>query len=169
MGKSKAGKKARRDERKKARRIRCVVIGMVVGVALVGVGLTMWTKPPLPQVGDHWHAMLEIDICGKREPPLPRSPGGIHSHGNEYRIHIHPASRAESGTQSNLGGFFDGLELRFTNAAIELPGGHVYTEGDPCPDGRPGKLEVRVNGRESGDPRSYVPRDGDHIQIRFGS
>jgi len=169
MGKSRAEKKARHEKQKKARRIRRTLMGGAVLIAAVGIPFYLWTEPPLPQVGDHWHATLEIEVCGKREPPLPRSPGGIHSHGNEYRIHIHPVSQPESRRQSNLGRFFDGLGLRFTGSMIELPGGRLYNEGDPCPGGTPGILEVRINGRETNDPRSYVPRDGDRIQVRFGS
>lgn len=168
MGRSKVEKKARREKRNKARRIRHMVIGVVALVAVIGIPLYIWTEPPLSQVGDHWHATLEIEICGKREPPLPRSPGGIHSHGNEYRIHVHPASGAESGMAANLGRFFDRHGLRFTASMIELPGGRLYKEGDPCPNGRRGNFEVHVNGGETNDPRSYVPRDGDRIQIRFG-
>lgn len=169
MGRSKADKKAQREKRRKARRIRYICIGIAVLIAVIGVPLYMWTAPPLPQAGDHWHATLEIEICGKREPPLPPSPGGIHAHGGEHRIHIHPSSRAESGERSTLGRFFDGQRLRFTASMIELPGGHVYREGDACPDGTAGNVVVRVNGREIADPRAYVPRDGDRIQIRFRS
>ncbi|MFQ5989674.1 MAG: hypothetical protein ACE5K9_07150 [Candidatus Methylomirabilales bacterium] len=169
MGRSKAEKKGRREKRRKARRIRRILIGVAVLIAVIGVPLYMWTAPPLPQAGDHWHATLEIEICGKREPPLPRSPGGIHAHGDDHRIHIHPSSRAESGTRSNLGRFFDGQRLRFTASMIELPGGRFYKEGDPCPDGTAGNLVVRVNGGKIDDPRAYIPRDSDRIQIRFGT
>ena len=169
MGRGKAEKKARREKRRWARRTRRVLIGVAVLIAVGGILLYWGSRPRLPQVGDHWHATLEIVICGKRQPPLSGSPGAIHSHGDGDQIHIHPASRGQSGTQSNLGRFFDRHELRFTASMIELPGGRLYKEGDPCPDGGPGNLEVRVHGREIADPRSYVPQDGDRIQIRFGS
>lgn len=137
-------------------------------IALIGT-LAYWgSGRDLPQVGDHWHASLEVVICGKREPNLPPSPGGIHTHGDGM-IHIHPASSAEVGVRANLGRFFDRPGLQFTASTIELPGGPVYKEGDLCPDGKPGHLRVNVNGRVIDDPRSYVPQDYDRIQISFGS
>jgi hypothetical protein len=80
-----------------------------------------------------------------------------------------PALGAEPGRQANLGRFFDGHKLRFTASMIKLPGGRSYTDGDPRPDGKPGNLDVRVNGSKVGDPRAYILRDGDRIHIRSGS
>ncbi|MEE9172963.1 MAG: hypothetical protein V3U41_08715 [candidate division NC10 bacterium] len=170
MGRAKAEKKARREKQKQARRMRRWLVGGAALVVVIGGAVYYRPRTQVPQVGDHWHAKLEIVICGKREPPLPPSPGGIHAHGgNDEQIHIHPASGADSGTQANLGRFFDGLKIRFTASMIELPGGRLFKEGDPCPDGNPGDLEVRVNDRRINYPRAYVPQDGDRIQIRFGS
>jgi hypothetical protein len=170
MRRSKAEKKARREKRREVRRIGRWLVGVAVIAGVIGGALYYRSGPRLPQVEDHWHAGLEIVICGEREPALPASPGGIHTHGGgDAQIHIHPASRAESGRQANLGRFFDGHKLRFTASMITLPGGRSYTDGDPCPDGKPGNLEVRANGSRIRDPRAYIPQDGDRIHIRFGS
>ncbi len=170
MRKSKAEKKARREKRRQVRRLRRWLVGVAVIAGAIGGALYYLSGPRLPQVGDHWHAALEIVFCGKRDPALPASPGGIHAHGyGDAQIHIHPTSGAVSGRQANLGRFFDGHKLRFTASMIELPGGRLFTDGDPCPDGKPGNLEVRVNGSRIRDPRAYIPQDDDRIQIHFGS
>ncbi|MGH7362598.1 MAG: hypothetical protein ACREKK_14510 [Candidatus Methylomirabilales bacterium] len=40
--------------------------------------------------------------------------------------------------------------------------------GEPCPDGRQGRLRLLVNGTVNAAMERYVPRDGDRIRVEFG-
>ncbi len=126
-----------------------------------------------PGVGDHWHARLTIELCGKPLPPLPPSPGDLHTHGDGI-MHIEPASAASSGRRATLGAFFRGTQARITGTSISVPGGEAYTNGQACPDGKVGTLKVLVQSRGLGpfipqrDFLSYVPADRDVIRIVFG-
>lgn len=120
-----------------------------------------------PTIGDHWHAAYRIVLCGEEQPPLPVSPGNVHTHGDGL-IHVHPQTAAETGANANLERFFAASGVVIGKDYIQLPGGRLYRNGDPCTDGQPGTLRVTVNGNEVADFLRYVPRDGDTIQIEFG-
>ncbi|MBI2855545.1 MAG: hypothetical protein HYX93_01710 [Chloroflexi bacterium] len=122
-----------------------------------------------PQIGDHWHAQYSITICGDREPPFPvPSSGGVHTHGNDGLIHIHPQQPTEAGSNATLARFMAGTGGRLTNDLIRLPSGDEYRNGDQCPDGQEGRVFLRVNGLASAEIASYVPRDGDRVDMGLG-
>lgn len=123
-------------------------------------------QPLTPKVGDHWHASFKLIICGERTPPLPISPGDIHTHGDDA-IHIHPNRPDTAGRNATLAAFLQTTSLRITQTSLEISG-KTYSKGDRCPDGRAGNVSVLVNGRARQDFASYVPQDGDQIEFRFG-
>ena len=147
---------------------------ITLGVILAfGLMLALLSRQPRgPGVGAHWHAAYTIELCGKAVPPLPPSPGDVHTHGDGI-IHIHPGSAASSGRRATLGAFFRSTQARLTGTMITVPG-QTYANGTPCPDGRVGTLKVLVQnkGRGSFEPvrdfLSFVPNDRDVIRIVFG-
>jgi len=48
------------------------------------------------------------------------------------------------------------------------PKDRVYRNGDGCPDGGDGVLQVFVDGERLDDWSDYIPQDGDRIGIEFG-
>ena len=123
-----------------------------------------------PRIGeDHWHAAYEFVVCGEVQPPAPTWFGsGVHTHSDGI-IHIHPFTPSEEGAGARLvkwfeygGGLLDGDEVR-------LPGSPItYANGDECPDGTIGVVQVFVNGERLRDYEGYIPADGDRIAIVFG-
>ena len=121
---------------------------------------------PGAEINDHWHASLKVGICGDRIN-LPISPGGIHSHGDD-RIHIHPQQAGEEGNNANLGYFFNGLEMVMESDRIQAPERDLYENGQNCPDGDPGTVQVKVNGEDMTETfRSYLILDGDRVEVKF--
>lgn len=175
----------------------------IAGIVILGVVLIVFTVqankddagiPPLPanqatgQLGDHWHAAFDVDICGDKlsDPPTfetqagnPNVRTGIHTHGDGV-IHIHPFFSSEAGKKATLGRFFDyggwGLSEDSVDAWEGPPSTPAKTDwknGDTCtmPDGSKKKGVVRwsVNGKErTGNPADYRPQNQDQILISFG-
>lgn len=122
------------------------------------------------RTGEHWHARLSVDVCGTPFI-VPAFPGGIHTHG-EGQIHIHPTLNEDAGQNATLGRF---LDIAYNTGAlavlpgrIQLPGEPVYRDGDACPSGKPGKLQVSINGESNPDFLNHLLRDDDRIVIKFG-
>jgi hypothetical protein len=173
-----------------------------VGIALVailGVALLIWTvssrrseaeaapkagDPTTGEAGDHWHASLDVNVCGQWLAPAPEfetkadSPDvrvGIHSHGDGL-IHIHPFNSSESGNDATVGRFLEYGGWSASSDSFELwsVNGQAAQQknGDECtaPDGtkQKGTLTWYVNGkRQSGDPSDYKPKDQDRIFFVF--
>ena len=119
-----------------------------------------------PAVGDHWHARYTISICGETADPFPASPGEVHTHG-EGLFHVHPLRLGEAGRNANLARFLASTGSRLTNDTLEMASGGSYANGDECPDGTPGQVFLRVNGIAMAEIATYVPRDGDELEIGF--
>lgn len=161
---------ARRTRRQAVGRKWLVRGGIALGcLAVAGGAYWLWAQSGrrLPRVGDHWHAGYEVVLCGKPEPQLAYSPGNIHTHG-DGAIHVHPEVRDEGGTNANLSRFFANSKITFSNGALRYPDGRTYRDGDACPDGKPGRLRLLVNGTVNTAMERYVPRDGDRIRVEFG-
>ena len=140
-----------------------VIIGVLAGVAVINSK----TTPSGAQVGEHLHAQISSVICGQKLV-LPASPGAIHSHG-DGQIHIHPGGERDAGENANLGRFFDNSGMTLNSSVIQFPRQErVYQNGEACPDGTLGAVRVLVNGKDRiEDFRTYTPRDGDRIEVRF--
>jgi len=141
-----------------------VVVGLVLGVAfLAGGGATGGA----PGIGDHWHAIYDVVLCGQRLPDFPQSPNiGIHTHGDGI-IHTHPSQPDQTGRNANLGRFFSSLGAGFRQGFLRLPDGQQFKDGDACPDGKAGVLKLFVNGLENAEFERYVPQAGDLIRVEF--
>lgn len=167
---------ARRTRGKQARRRSpwpwLITAGVIAAFVLMVVLVTRQPRQG-PRVGDHWHAAYRIELCGETLPPLPPSPGDVHTHGDGI-IHLHPTTAATSGRRATLEAFFRTTQVRITESSIAVPGRPTYSNGGTCPDGKVGRLRVLVQKAGEGEfvevPGflSYLPHDGDVIRIVFG-
>ncbi len=140
-----------------------VVVAIIVVVIFTGGGGSSGAA-----IGDHWHARINITVCGQAYiEPLFESEGGIHTHG-DGQAHIHPFTSDYAGDNADLAHYFRGTRMRVTQGSIQLPGDTRYRNGDPCPDGKPGALRVTINGHPRADFLSYKPQNGDTITVTFG-
>ncbi len=121
-----------------------------------------------PRIASHWHASYQVWVCGERQPNLPGWESGVHTHGDGI-IHIHPFQTFEEGRGSRLVMFFEYGGGRLTLTEMQLPGTRLTVRnGDECPDGAAGVLQISVNEERLEDWMEYIPADGDRIVITFG-
>lgn len=117
--------------------------------------------------GDHWHAAYGIYVCDKFAPDIQteRDPNGIHTH-NDGIIHMHPFTRAVSGSKATFGVFAETVGLSVSEDEIKV-GDKTYKNGDKCGD-KEGRLRVLLNGKERpGDPKDIRLQDRDQLVIAF--
>ncbi len=124
---------------------------------------------PGPHAGDHWHATYVIFVCGERQPAFPVWEGiGIHTHGDGI-IHMHPFSPSEEGAGARLVKFFEYGGGLLSQTEMRLPGGdRTLRNGEACPGGSEAVLQVYLNGQPLADWSTYIPQDGDRVQVVFG-
>lgn len=148
------------------------------GLLLILVGVTIYFRGPLmawvqgddktfPTVYDHWHSEYEVQLCGQTVPDFERREGDIHTHGKGL-IHIHPKSEKTAGKAANLGAFMESNEAVLTDTKLAVPMRGTYVNGEKCPSGETGQVQVLVDGKRIDDPDGYVPQDGEDIVIKFG-
>jgi hypothetical protein len=169
----------------------------IVVIVLAGIGILLLTlnernseaaEHPLAasgddQVGDHWHELYGVNICGEWLGQIPEFEtragnsnvgAGIHTHADGY-IHIHPFTTDEEGKNATLGRFWEyaGLELgedefSYSSGTQEDPDTTSWQNGDECPNGKPGVVRWEVNGEEmTGNPADLRLADGDCLAIGF--
>jgi hypothetical protein len=158
--------------RAELRRFIVVVLPFSVLVALAAsaaVTIVSGTGPAgEPRINDHWHASYQVYICGERQPNFSLWESGVHTHGDGI-IHIHPFQTFEEGPGSRLVKFFEYGGGELTQTEMQLPGTRLRVgNGDECPDGSAGILQVSVNEKRLADWMEYIPADGDRIVITFG-
>jgi hypothetical protein len=122
-----------------------------------------------PRIGDHWHAVYEYVVCGeKQQPALTFEGSGIHTHGDGI-IHIHPFVPSEEGAGARLVKWFEYGGGLLDEDEVRLPGSpDTRANGDECPDGATGTVQIFANGQRVTDYEDYIPQDGDRIEIVFG-
>lgn len=151
-----------------------IAIAVVIALGILGIVLSRGSDTASavgPDIGEHWHAALGINVCGEWKPNTPQyeAATGIHSHGDGF-IHLHPGSRAGSNERATVGLFLDQAGEAISDKAIQLADGTDLKNGNECPnlDKKAGKVRWSVNGKEKkGDPSRYVPADGDVIALAF--
>lgn len=168
-----------------AMKIALGVLAVIAAVAVAVVGLSLISDddratapnggeqvggPDVrPLVGeDHWHAGYEIIICGEQQPPIATFAAGVHTHADGF-IHIHPQAASEEGLGASLAKFFEYGGGLLTSDTLRVPGSSdTYTNGDTCPNGLAGFLQLTANGEPIDDVTRFIPQDGDTIVISFG-
>ena len=146
-----------------------VYVSLTIFYQTININITSWSKGPV-----HWHADVDIEICG--EPYfLPTIEGFrnqvgaelVHTH-EDMRIHVEgPVMEPE---EASLGNFFDMQGIPFSATEIA-----DKKNGDICPDGKPSKVRMFVNGKENAEFDKYIISPypdvppGDLIKITFGA
>lgn len=144
------------------------VIAGGAGVLIILVGSLAATQDlSLPRAGDHWHAAYRLTVCGEHLEPLPGIQAGIHTHGRGT-VHIHPRNSEQAGRNATFASFLVNSGGSLTEDSWGLPSGERHSNGDRCPDGRPGLLTLFVNGEAVTPITEYVFKDLDQIALRFG-
>lgn len=120
MGKASSSKKVARAARAgghaSGRQPRSLLFpGVITLILVLGMGLVVYARDArrgddlggVPQLGDHIHEALGVNVCGEWLPDIPEfeSPVGIHTHGDGV-LHIHPFSQLGVGANATLGRFF---------------------------------------------------------------
>ena len=173
------GPKKKNIRKPKARKSGTLGFAAIIGViALLGIGGIVASRSggkagadTGPDIGQHWHAALGINICGqwKANTPQYESARGVHSHGDGF-IHMHPYSRAGANDNATVGLFLDQANEKISSDEIKLGDGTDLKNGEECVnlDNKPGKIRWTVNGKEKqGNPARYVPNDRDIIALAF--
>jgi hypothetical protein len=119
----------------------------------------------------HWHVHADIKICS--EPKILSYETGdlekLHTHVETNKVHWHGLLQTDPITKE----ITDYSQMKMSNLFAELKvpvannGIYNFKNGDTCPDGRTGNLEVLVNGQDQQDFLNYILKDGDHISIEF--
>lgn len=167
---------AEREERiAQARRKKTFKSFIIWSVAILALGGIVWWVASqattdrgveFPYGSVHWHATLDIRVCG--EPAGVEDLGStsshvglslLHTHGDNL-VHVEGAPRYFS--DITLGRFFNGLGIEFSDTGI-----YGYENGDLCPNGSPGTLSVSVNGEPIQNATQYPVKDENQIKIAF--
>jgi len=145
------------------------IITIYLVVNTIYINLTSYSRGLV-----HWHADLEIIICGE-EVKFPESDkflsnkvgkSEVHHHG-DMRMHVEGVVNEKE--EATLGYFFDAINQDFTNESILN-----HKNGELCKNtGKPGRLRMFVNDKENYEFRDYeinhytdVP-PGDKIKLIF--
>lgn len=148
-----------------------VLLAIIVGVffaiksASKTAPATAYTSGPV-----HWHAAIKLSICGVgRDLPGPKDgsmvgPMLYHHHGDNT---WHIEGRIFRKEDIALGKFFDVHAIPFDRDRL-----FDKKNGDACPDGRPGEVQMSVNGAPNTEFRDYIaqrtPEASDQVvEIKF--
>ncbi len=160
-----------------------IVASVIISTAYLA-GTTVWENVSSVTGGPvHWHADFEVWACGEKLQ-LKESEGfegkvgtNLFHHHNDLRIHVEGTVRDLQDV--SLGNFFRSIsgDLHDDHVAVILHDGTRLDKnnGDLCPDGRPGTLQLYVNGKREEHiddyviaPYSTVP-PGDYLHVVFDS
>lgn len=138
MGKASSSKKVARAARAGGRvssgQPRSLLFpGVLTLIVVLGLALVVYARNDrlqddlggVPQLEDHIHQALAINVCGEFKPDVPEfeSTVGIHTHGDGV-IHIHPFSQLGVGANATLERYFKdarddgGLDLSLSNSKL---------------------------------------------------
>ena len=147
-----------------------------VGVTIVFLVLVYlaWTYLQVGTYSEgqvHWHAEIEIYLCGERFE-LPDPVGSDIVHGEPYigtpSLHehndnlIHVEGTIREASDITIGKFMEAIGLTFTSDQLI-----DYKNGDLCPGGEPGKVQLLVNGQENEEFENKVVTDDDGYVLLF--
>jgi hypothetical protein len=160
-------------------------------IVVVGVALVVWSVSDRkasadtpPQIGDHWHAYLGVNVCGQWLPNAPEFAqraseagvsAGLHSHGDGL-MHLHPHGSDETGNRATVGRYAEYGGWDLSSDSFTLWDGQEHKTGQKCgsgADAKPAEVQWTV-GRygkpwkgvpRTGDPADFKPKNGDIVAI----
>jgi len=149
--------------------IKYSIIGLVVLLVFYflfnlfsGPKVEFYTKEAI-----HWHASYDVYICGKKVQVPENLPSGehhlglplLHTHADGL---IHIEGKIYKKEDITFGAYMDAIGVPFNTDMIM-----EYKNDGMCNDGKNNKVRVLINGEENVDPRNYVVRDKDRIEVRY--
>lgn len=153
------------------------VVGIIVVVfGILGFLFIVRSATGAPRIGDHWHAPFQFFVCGEKQPNARTWESGVHTHADGI-MHIHPFQTYEEGSGARMVKWFEYGGGKLTTTSINMPGsGRTWKNGDTCPDGTAGEVQVfvtRVGASteerlEGSDLTRFIPHDGDRTRFVFG-
>lgn len=160
--------RAQQSQRQRQKLVKQTAIALIILAVIVYAIFSLRTPPPYVSREVHWHATVEIELCGK-STDLPRIGAGQHHKGlpllhthDDNTIHVEggPIQNAED---VSLGAFMDAIGVDFDKDKIMS-----YKTGDKCSNSTtPGTLKMYINGKETDKFRNYITNNGDKIKITF--
>jgi len=120
-----------------------------------------------PTIGTTWWEGLAVDACGKLLPAInsTKDPDGITTRGGI--IYIEPKTKSVSGHNATLWTLENAVGLLLNAGELEVPGGHLYVNGDSC-DGKAGHVYVMTWSNPSSPPQDGVLQDKKSISQSTG-
>ena len=113
----------------------------------------------------HWHATPTLTICGKNVAlPIPapgQEIGSVLLHIHDDRL-FHIEGTVSSPSQITLGAMMLNIGKNFSQTTLL-----DKKNGDLCPTGKQGKVQLIVNGIGNSEYENYIIKDGDKIEMRF--
>ncbi len=113
----------------------------------------------------HWHATPTIAICGENVS-LPKPAPGQHLGSGLLHMHddmlFHIEGSVSSPSQITLGAMMSNIGKSFSQTTLL-----GKKNGDPCPTGKEGNVQLIVNGVENSEFENYIIKDGDKIEMHF--
>lgn len=160
MGKASSSKKVARAAgtgggRTNRRRTPWSYYGVIAVVAILGVVGTVTSRDhrlssingagnvPPTVGGTPWNEGFAVYQCGKFADAIKttKDPVGITTQGDGI-IHIHPFVKSAAGRNATIGKFASSIGMKLNAAELQLPGGHLYRDGDTC-DGKASHVYVK--------------------------
>ena len=160
MGKASSSKKVARAAgigggRVRQRQTPWGYYGIIALIVILGVAGTLASRQrrdsqinsagnTAPAVGTTWHEGYAVYECGKFAPAISTKspdPEGITTR-TEGVITIAPTVKAAAGKNAVLGKFADAVGMKLNAAVLQVPGGHLYQDGNTC-QGKPGHVYVK--------------------------
>jgi hypothetical protein len=160
------------------------VLVLVVILGIAGTAISRHTRndkianagsvPPTVG-GTPWHEALAVDICGKIQPNIhtTKDPDGL-TVNDAGVIEIHPFVKTAAGANATLGKLASSIGMKLNAAELQLPGGHLYQNGDDC-NGVQAHIYVKqyafagstVGTLATVDPSAVKLADGAMVTIAF--
>ncbi|MBI4448624.1 hypothetical protein HY641_01165 [Candidatus Woesearchaeota archaeon] len=155
--------------KKRNKRILQWTLAAIILIGLVNLfyRATVGGEKPYTATEIHWHADVQIELCGVRKD-LPRVPAGAghfgtpltHTH-DDNKLHLE--GRIFKKRDANVGLFLDAIGVDFSESELYGKRG-----GDVC-DGVPGRVRAFLNDDEVSvaQMQEYVIKDGDVVKLTF--
>lgn len=177
-------------EKKKGGRMKHVALIVVIVLIFAAAALFVASTPSgrtagydvsgFPNYPIHWHADVDVVICGEDKQLPEATPGGLlgthmlHTHDRSANINslrnsdgngvIHTEGDVKGAPEEHtLQAFMKNIGVRFDNQTIM-----DKKNGDLCGDA-PGMVKVFLNDKTLENFIDYLPRNGDFIRIEFSS